>query len=45
MNTLIDVVVLLTAYAGLSGICSMMLHLLSSADTRGNQGAPTAKGW
>jgi hypothetical protein len=45
MNTLIDVVVLLIAYAGLSSVCSILLHLLSSSPTRGNRDAETTRGW
>jgi hypothetical protein len=41
MNTLIDVVVLLIAYAGLSGVCPILLHLLSSSPTRGNRDVET----
>ena len=41
MNTLIGAVVLLIAYAGLSGVCSILLHLLSSSPTRGNRDVET----
>jgi hypothetical protein len=44
MKTLIDVAVLLIAYASLSGVCSILLHLLSSSPTRGNRDAETTRG-
>ena len=44
MNTLIDIVILLTAYSGLSGVCSIMLYLLSSPG-RSNEDAATTRSW